>query len=75
MLFGRLLRGTNDAINSTLKEINFLSIKDNQLTISEKEAGEHFKRNLAQLKAYSEADYLKGVIRDASELADAYAQQ
>jgi hypothetical protein len=52
-------------------EIDFLTIKGSQLTISMKDVDEPYKRNIAQLKNYNKSDYLKGVITDAAELADA----
>lgn len=54
-------------------EMDFISIKESELSISMKDVDEPYKRNLAQLKIYNKEDYLKGVIVDAAMLADAYA--
>jgi len=54
-------------------EIDFLTIKGSQFTISMKDVDEPYSRNLAQLKNYNKADYLKGVITDAADLAEAHS--
>jgi len=71
MLFGKLSNGDDDSIVATLMEVDFLTIKENMLTVSMKDVDEAYKRNLAQLKNYNKNDFLKGVITDAAVLADA----
>lgn len=71
MLFGKLSHGADDSILATLMEVDFLTVKENMLTVSMKDVDEPYKRNLAQLKNYNKNDFLKGVITDAALLADA----
>lgn len=71
MLFARLSRGADDSIYATLMEMDFITVKGSDLSISMKDVDEPYKRNLSHLKVYNKADYLKGIIFDAAVLAEA----
>lgn len=51
MVFARLARGAEDAIYATLMEMDFITVKGNELSISMKDVDEPYKRNLAHLKS------------------------